>query len=210
MVVNAWQMLIFTAIWYGLTITTYGVWVPAGLFLPGMIIGCAVGSCYSSIIQTLLNNDLNEAYSPVTPVIVGAGAMLCSYTHLSYSLLIIMLETTSSINLFIPMLLGIMSSKAVTDLLSRSLYERALRSKQMPVLAEMPPKQTINKCAKKAMVRDVVTIPTVANISEIRQCLGTSHQAFPVINTADNMIGLIPRLMLVRLVENQKFYTRSA
>jgi H+/Cl- antiporter ClcA len=51
-----------------------------------------------------------------------------------------MLETTSSINLFIPMMIGILASKAVTDLLSRSLYERALRSKQMPVLAEEPPK----------------------------------------------------------------------
>ena len=100
------------------------------------------------------------------------------------------------------MMIGILTSKAVTDLLSRSLYERALRSKQMPVLAEEPPKQTIKKRARKAMVRDVVTIPTVANISEIRKCLDTSHQAFPVINTADNMIGLIPRLMLYRLVEN--------
>jgi len=26
---------------------TYGVWVPAGLFLPGIIIGCGVGGCYA-------------------------------------------------------------------------------------------------------------------------------------------------------------------
>lgn len=33
----------FLIIWYLLTITTYGTNVPAGLFLPGMIIGCALG-----------------------------------------------------------------------------------------------------------------------------------------------------------------------
>ena len=36
-------MLIFLAIWYFLTITTYGVWVPAGLFVPGIIIGSSIG-----------------------------------------------------------------------------------------------------------------------------------------------------------------------
>jgi len=36
-------MIAFLAVWYGFTIITYGTNVPAGLFLPGMIIGCAVG-----------------------------------------------------------------------------------------------------------------------------------------------------------------------
>ena len=43
----SWQhMLIYFAAWYFFTITTYGCWTPAGLFLPGIIIGCALGSIY--------------------------------------------------------------------------------------------------------------------------------------------------------------------
>lgn len=42
-----WHLVAFAAAWYIFTITTYGVWVPAGLFLPGIIIGCAVGGCYA-------------------------------------------------------------------------------------------------------------------------------------------------------------------
>ena len=43
----SWQhMLIYFAAWYFFTITTYGCWVPAGLFLPGIIIGCSLGSIY--------------------------------------------------------------------------------------------------------------------------------------------------------------------
>ena len=34
---------IFTAVWYVLMITTAGVWVPAGLFVPGMIVGSGLG-----------------------------------------------------------------------------------------------------------------------------------------------------------------------
>jgi len=53
-----------------------------------------------------------------------------------------MLETTTAINLFIPMMIGIMVSRAVSGLFTRSLYERALRTKQMPVLRGSLPKET--------------------------------------------------------------------
>ena len=94
-------MAVFCAIWYGFTIVTYGVSVPAGLFLPGMIIGCAVGSLYAMAVDAWVSPE-GEEHSNEFPVIIGAGAMLASYTHLTYSLLVIMLETTSSIDLFIP------------------------------------------------------------------------------------------------------------
>lgn len=41
--VEYWNQVVFLLTWYFWTITTYGTWVPAGLFLPGMIIGCALG-----------------------------------------------------------------------------------------------------------------------------------------------------------------------
>ena len=37
------HLRIFMCTWYILTILTYGVWVPAGLFVPGIIIGSSVG-----------------------------------------------------------------------------------------------------------------------------------------------------------------------
>ena len=44
------DIVIYFLAWYGLTIITYGVWVPAGLFLPGILIGCAVGIIYMDIL----------------------------------------------------------------------------------------------------------------------------------------------------------------
>lgn len=50
MVCTPIQMLVFGVVWYWWTITTYGVNVPSGLFLPGMIIGCALGDLYCHFI----------------------------------------------------------------------------------------------------------------------------------------------------------------
>ena len=44
---TTWRLLTFALTWYFWTVVTYGVWVPAGLFLPGIIIGCAIGGCYA-------------------------------------------------------------------------------------------------------------------------------------------------------------------
>lgn len=62
-------------------------------------------------------------------MLLGAGAMLAGYTGLTYSLLLIMLETTESIDIFLPMMVTIMVSRAVSKLFTRSLYDRALRTK---------------------------------------------------------------------------------
>lgn len=38
------EIWVFFAVWYGYTCLHYGTNVPAGLFLPGMILGCCVGT----------------------------------------------------------------------------------------------------------------------------------------------------------------------
>jgi hypothetical protein len=62
-----------------------------------------------------------------------------------------MLETTQSINNFLPITLGIASSLVVARVFNRSLYEYALRSKQVPMIRNNMPKQT-----KHMYVRQVV------------------------------------------------------
>jgi H+/Cl- antiporter ClcA len=45
------SMFLFFSVWYFFTITTYGTNLPAGLFLPGMIIGCALGAMYAKVVD---------------------------------------------------------------------------------------------------------------------------------------------------------------
>jgi len=55
--------------------------------------------------------------------------MLAGYCRLTYSLAVLMLETTQSVNLFIPMFITIMVSYLSGLIFNQSLYFRALRAK---------------------------------------------------------------------------------
>jgi len=208
-----WHLVIFAFVWYFWTIVTYGVWVPAGLFLPGIIIGCAVGGSYAEFQAYILDKsiaDLYEKDTGVTPVLVGAGAMLSSYCRLTYSLVVIMLETTSSINIFMPMMLGILTSRAVGNLFTGSLYDRALRAKQMPFLRSSPPESTRYLMAKNIMATELVTLPSIANMEACKKALQSHHNAYPVLNTAGRLVGVMPKNMLVTILEKKLFYDKES
>ena len=117
----------FTLVWYILMITTQGVTVPSGLFLPGMLIGSGMGYVLKESLIALnfnLNPNLGSSYQ-----IIGAVSYMAGYTRQTYSLAVVMLETTQTINFFIPIILAVMVSVGVAGIFNRSLYERALRSK---------------------------------------------------------------------------------
>jgi len=42
--------MLFGSVWFIFTVLTTGTWIPAGLFLPGIIMGGAVGRLYTLII----------------------------------------------------------------------------------------------------------------------------------------------------------------
>lgn len=52
------DIAIYFVVWYCLTIITYGVWVPAGLFLPGILIGSSVGILYMDILVYGFNANI--------------------------------------------------------------------------------------------------------------------------------------------------------
>jgi chloride channel 3/4/5 len=145
-----WNCLIYLGLWYTFTILTYGIWVPAGIFLPGMLIGCSLGLLYLEFLLLGLGMSLlrvgGQSY-----LVIGASAVLSSYTRLTYSLAVIMMETTQAINLFLPILLSIMVSHGVARLFNRSLYEYSIRSKQMPLLRNHVP-----TCNEEIRVREMI------------------------------------------------------
>lgn len=129
-------LLIHFLIWFLMTILTYGTWVPAGLFLPGILIGCSLGRMMTLFLSTYLNHDA----SPATYGTIGAAAVLAGYTRLSFSLAVIMLETTENINLFLPIIFTLFISFAVGRLYTSSYYAICIESKSLPLLVETVPK----------------------------------------------------------------------
>ena len=97
--------------------------------------------------------------------------MLSSYTRLTFSLLVIMLETTSSINVFLPMMFTIFTARVVGSFFTNSLYDRAIRSKNMPFLRSEAPESTMNIPAHQIMTTNVVTLPTLASMEACEKAL---------------------------------------
>jgi H+/Cl- antiporter ClcA len=104
--------ILFMAVWYFFTITTYGTNVPAGLFLPGMIIGCILGENYFRIISDagLIEDDAYYLTYRKKTIVLGCAGFMAGYTRMTYSLGIILMETTQDLSLFVPMIFTIIVS----------------------------------------------------------------------------------------------------
>ena len=93
------HMFIFFCGWYLFTIITYGTNVPSGLFLPGMIIGCAIGAIYFDLSEQYgiahygLSDDEKESLRKYQ-IVIGCAATLAGYTRMTYSLGVIVMETS--------------------------------------------------------------------------------------------------------------------
>ena len=165
-------MLVFGAVWYFWTITTYGTNVPSGLFLPGMIIGCALGELYAHACYKLDIIDL-EHYNTyrVTYIILGMGSMLAGYTRMTYSLSVIVMETSQAINIFLPIIVTVGIANIVGAQFTRGLYDRAVRAKQMPILKDVVPEVNRLFRAENIMARKVIKLRSVETVSEIFKAL---------------------------------------
>lgn len=114
---------------------TYGTNVPAGLFLPGMIVGSALGEIMAKTLKDHTEygrvREEEQVYINTRKhfVVLGCGAVLAGYTRMTYSLAVILMETSQSLSLFIPIIFTIIVSNQVGALFTRSLYQRACRGK---------------------------------------------------------------------------------
>lgn len=210
------NMFIFLAVWYVFTITTYGTNVPAGLFLPGMIVGCALGkTIYNAVdfagLIFLTENDPQKAAHEKESiircyVILACAAFMAGYTRMTYSLAVILMETSQDIEIFTPMIVTIAIANQMGYFFTRSLYERATRTKQMPLIKDSIPPPCEAIIATQLMNRDVVTIKNVDTVQNLLAACKTSHHAFPVLNSRGNVVGLMPKNYILTLLEARAFY----
>lgn len=86
---NATEMLVFFLIWYVLCMLTYGTFVPSGLFVPGILMGCGLGHWIEQVIEEGIQTNTD----PAIYAIVTASGILTGYTRLTFCIVVIMLET---------------------------------------------------------------------------------------------------------------------
>jgi chloride channel 7 len=191
-------LLLHFLIWFIMTVVTYGTAVPAGLFLPGILIGCTLGRMLTLFIGT----NVEAAVSPATYSIIGAASVLAGYSRMSFSLAVIMLETTENVNLFLPMLFALFISFAVGRLFNRSIYVAALGAKNVPFLIETVPHFNAHIRAKDLISETLKFLPSKPTLKQIGDLLKeTSHNSFPVLSEDSKLKGLITRFNLIRIIQ---------
>ena len=126
----------------GLTIITFGMRIPAGIFIPTMTVGALMGRMLGLCIEWLYLRFShypffldNVAGSPAVYASVGAAAALAGVTRMTVSLAVIMFELTGSLNYLIPFMISILVSKWVADALEREgIYDLVIGLNNYPYL----------------------------------------------------------------------------
>ena len=60
------------------------------------------------------------------------------------------------------------------------------------------------------MAKDPITLSTISNMESCKKALSSHHNAYPVVNTAGRLVGLIPKRFVVKMLEHKQFYDKES
>lgn len=60
------------------------------------------------------------------------------------------------------------------------------------------------------MARNPIMLPTIANMEQCKKALQSHHNAYPVVNTAGRLVGLMPKNIVVAILEKKHFYDKES
>ncbi|CDO69130.1 hypothetical protein BN946_scf185042.g32 [Trametes cinnabarina] len=129
-----------------LTIVTFGIKVPAGIFIPTLGVGACAGRILGILIQwaqysypasaafAVCKGDLN-CVIPGLYAMVGAAATLSGVTRTTVSLAVIMFELTDTLTYAVPVMLSVLVAKTIADALEpKGIYDLVIDLSQLPYL----------------------------------------------------------------------------
>ncbi|RXW25621.1 hypothetical protein EST38_g268 [Candolleomyces aberdarensis] len=129
-----------------LTIVTFGIKLPAGIFIPTLGVGACAGRILGILMRWLqyrhpdarlfasCNGDLN-CIIPGLYAMVGAAATLSGVTRTTVSLAVIMFELTDTLTYAVPIMLSVLVAKTVADALEpKGIYDLVIDLQKLPYL----------------------------------------------------------------------------
>lgn len=208
---SAQSLLTFLAMFYTLAVVTYGTAVPAGQFVPGIMIGSTYGRLVGMFVVSFYKKlNIEEG----TYALLGAASFLGGSMRMTVSLCVIMVEITNNLKLLPLIMLVLLISKAVGDAFNEGLYEEQARLRAIPLL-ESRPKNKMRKMTAKDSCgnQKVVYFPRVVKVADAVSILKSNHHnGFPVIDHTRNgelVIGLMLRSHLLVLLQSKVDFQHS-
>ncbi|KAI9125710.1 hypothetical protein K1719_003128 [Acacia pycnantha] len=199
------SMFTFFISCFFLSIFSYGVVAPAGLFVPNIVIGASYGRVVGMMVGKYFT--LNHGLYAV----LGAASFLGGSMRMTVSLCVILLELTNNLSLLPLVMVSLLTSKTVADAFNPNIYDIIMKAKGFPYL-----KNHVEPYMRQLTVGDVVTGPLhvfngIEKVRNIVFILRTSnHNGFPVVDEppyseAPVLYGIILRDHLLTLLKKKDF-----
>mmetsp|Transcript_3374 Transcript_3374/g.7745 ORF Transcript_3374/g.7745 Transcript_3374/m.7745 type:complete len:767 (+) Transcript_3374:64-2364(+) len=133
-------------------IFTFGTGAPAGLFVPSLYTGAALGRVVGIFVRIFHDYYLQTDYkvNPGIYAMIGAAAVLGGVCRVTISLVVIMFELTSGLQLIIPVMLAVLTAKWVGDIFTIGIYDYVILIRKYPFLHE-PDEVTYHTVARQLM-----------------------------------------------------------
>ncbi|KAL8775303.1 MAG: hypothetical protein Q9209_000310 [Squamulea sp. 1 TL-2023] len=200
-----------------LTTITFGIKVPAGIYVPSMVVGGLLGRIIGHAMQYIVHSypdaslwsqcaaedGLESCVTPGVYALVAAGATMCGVTRLSVTLAVILFELTGSLDHVLPFSLAVLVAKWTADAIEPlSIYDLLTEMNSYPLLDnKLRPVFTsdlgdITPAVRSHRVIDISNSPLVP-ASTLRRKLEHLHSVgevdggLPIVRN-NILVGLIP------------------
>jgi len=198
---------------------TFGMMVPAGIFLPTIAIGASLGRAMGLLTQGLHRlwpkawifnscppDPTLRCISPGFYAVIGASAMLGGVTRMTISLVVILFELTGALSHVLPIMISVMVSKWVADAFGKEgIYPTWIALRNLPWL---PPHEYRDKTEEETTFSVMKPLESLVVIQGIRCTLRDLNEivrthdfyGFPVVH-GDNLLGYVARDRLQAAIE---------
>ncbi|VDL18585.1 unnamed protein product [Hymenolepis diminuta] len=222
-----WMLAVTLILKAIITVFTFGIKVPTGLFIPSLAVGAMMGRMLGVGIEQLVvyhadhplvQRMCKSAHPCINPglyALVGAASTLGGVTRMTISLVVVMLELTGGLTYILPLMVAAMVSKWTGDRLTNgSIYEEHIRLNKYPYLSSR--EELIHtSIAADVMQPKAQTSPLLVvtqnsmTVGDIEFLLSSStYKGFPVVVSEESqyLVGWITRRDLTRALEQEKLY----
>ncbi|TPP62755.1 H(+)/Cl(-) exchange transporter 7 [Fasciola gigantica] len=208
---QVFSLIIFFVVYYTIACITYGLAVPAGLFIPSLLIGASWGR--------VIGNWMHSSYPTQFPdpgkfALIGAAAQLGGIVRMTLSLTVILMEATGNVIVGLPLLMTLIVAKYTGDYLSEGIYDEHIGLSSLALLPWEPDPLSSTKRAYEVMSSPVVFFDPVMRVSDVvEHVMGNPHHGFPIVEGPTNperfsygtLVGLISAEHLGILLKERIF-----
>ncbi|XP_056664700.1 H(+)/Cl(-) exchange transporter 5 isoform X3 [Monodelphis domestica] len=220
-----WQLSLALVMKILITIFTFGMKVPSGLFIPSMAVGAIAGRLLGVGVEQLAfyHHDwpifrgwCSPGADCITPglyAMVGAAACLGGVTRMTVSLVVIMFELTGGLEYIVPLMAAAMTSKWVADAIGREgIYDAHIRLNGYPFLEAK--EEFTHKTLAMDVMRPRRSDPTLMvltqdsmTVEDVETLISeTTYSGYPVVVSRESqrLVGFVLRRDLIISIENAR------